>query len=92
VIEIRRLDFAIRARVDEELNMLKGRRFPIWLTRRAYFKRIERWAKPVKTRKPAPQILEAEPAILSSNVVPFPIRVGPVGRPTFPGMRGVGIG
>lgn len=72
--------------------MLKGRRFPIWLTRRAYFKRIERWAKPAKARKPVPQILEAESASLSSNIVPFPIRLGPAGRPTFPDLRGIGIG
>jgi len=70
--------------------MLKGRRFPIWLTRRAYFKRIERWAKPAKARKPVPQSLETEPALLSSNVVPFPIRLGQAGRPTFPDLRGVG--
>ncbi|SFL53036.1 hypothetical protein [Methylobacterium pseudosasicola] len=70
--------------------MLKGRRFPIWLTRRSYFKRIERWAKPDKGRKAAPQILEIQPALSASNVVPFPIRLGPAARPAFGDLRGIG--
>ena len=70
--------------------MHKSRRFPIWLTRRSYFKRLERWAKPGKARKSAPQILEAEPDIMPSNVVPFPFRLGQAGRPAFPDLRGVG--
>ena len=72
--------------------MHKGRRFPIWLTRRAYFRRIERWAKPGKVRKDAQPIVETGPAVLVSNVVPFPIRMGQAGRPAFPDLCGVGIG
>jgi hypothetical protein len=92
VIEVRGLDFAIQTRVDEGLNMHKGRRFPIWLTRRAYFKRIARWTKPGKAHKAAPQILETEPAAPASNIVPFPIRVGQAVRPAFPDLRGVSLG
>ncbi|MGH1572961.1 hypothetical protein ACRAWG_22610 [Methylobacterium sp. P31] len=69
--------------------MLKGRRVPGWLTRRSYFKRIERWAKPDKTRKVTPQP-ETGPAWLPSNVVPFPVRANRPDRPAFEGLRGVG--
>ncbi|WP_246692375.1 MULTISPECIES: hypothetical protein [unclassified Methylobacterium] len=92
MIEIQGLNSAIRACVDEGLIMQKGRRFPIWLTRRAYFKRLERWAKPGKARKPAPPSTEIAPAMLSSNVVPFPIHLAQASRPAFPDLRGVGIG
>lgn len=72
--------------------MHKGKRFPIWLTRRAYFRRLERWAKPGKARKPAPQNIAIEPVMLSSNVVPFPLHLAQAGRTAFPDLRGVGIG
>ena len=72
--------------------MLKSRRFPIWLTRRSYFKRIERWAKPGRAQKAAPEVRDAAPVMLVSNVVPFPIRLGQTGRPAFAGLRGAGLG
>lgn len=58
--------------------MLRGRRFPAWLVRRRYFKRIENWAKP---RRPA----RREPAApaeadTGSNVLPFPGALAPASR------------
>jgi hypothetical protein len=70
--------------------MLKGRRIPTWLARRAYFKRIERWAKPGKVRKTATPP-EAGPAPAPSNVVPFPIRPSRPDRPAIAGLRGIGL-
>ncbi|MDP4004090.1 hypothetical protein [Methylobacterium sp. NEAU K] len=61
------------------------------MTRRTYFKRIERWMKPGKARKPEPPRLEPGLAAVASNVVPFPIRAGHAGRPAFTALRGVGM-
>ncbi|MCX4195929.1 hypothetical protein OMR07_10290 [Methylobacterium organophilum] len=69
--------------------MQKSRRVPAWLARRTYFKRIERWAKPGKTRKAA-QPPETAAAAMPSNVVPFPIRMNRPDRPAFQDLRGVG--
>jgi hypothetical protein len=79
----------VASRIDEGQIMLKGRRIPGWLTRRSYFKRIERWAKPAKAHKTTPPP-EAESVQLPSNVVPFPVRVNRPDRPAFEGLRGVG--
>ena len=69
--------------------MAKGRRIPNWLARRTYFKRIERWTKPGKNRKPAPAP-ETGAMTLPSNVVPFPMRLNRPDRPDFNDLRGVG--
>ena len=69
--------------------MRRDNRVPSWLARRTYFKRIERWTKLDKNRKPAAaSAVEAIP--LPSNVVPFPMRLSRTERPDFSDLRGVG--
>ena len=71
--------------------MLRGRRFPAWLVRRHYFRRIERWAKPQK-RTASPSVDTHEPEPAPSNVLPFREQPGGLRRMPFAAQRGVGTG
>lgn len=71
--------------------MLRGSRFPAWLIRRRYFKRIARWVKP--QRRPAPPDLASpEPEAGPSNVLPFRGQPGGTRGMPFAARRGVGTG
>jgi hypothetical protein len=70
--------------------MQKQTRVPTWLARRSYFKRIERWTKLDKSRRPA--ATEVERVAMPSNVVPFPARENRPNRPVFADLRGVSMG
>lgn len=81
--------------------MLRGRRFPAWLVRRSYFRRIERWMKPRRRAAP-PDAASPEPEatlsdvrssdVLSSNVLPFPEQSAGTRGMAFTARRGVGTG
>lgn len=71
--------------------MSRGRRFPAWLARRRYFRRIERWVKPQRRSAP-PDVASPEPKAEPSNVLPF--RGPPGGTRGMPSAarRGAGTG
>lgn len=76
--------------------MLRGRRFPAWLVRRSYFRRIGRWAKP-RGRAVPPGVASPEPeaapsGVPSSNVLPFPEQSVETRGTAAEARRGVGTG
>ena len=71
--------------------MLRGRRFPAWLVRRSYFRRIARWAKPPRRATP-PDLTAIEPEAAPSNVLPFPEPSGEPRGLALTARRGVGTG